>query len=99
MKVLWMIHDWYDLTMNKWKRLSKTYLVPHGINKPFHHHIECLINSGPFGYKCKVGDTPGVDKADQHCSFLGLSHGLFGLGKSSTPVKGLLVFYLVIYAV
>jgi hypothetical protein len=38
-------------------------LAPHGINKPFQRlHIECLINSVPFGYKFKVDDTPDVKK-------------------------------------
>jgi hypothetical protein len=43
-------------------------LAPHGINKPFLHlHVECLINSGSFGYKFKVDDTSDVKKANQHC--------------------------------
>jgi hypothetical protein len=50
-----------------------TVLVPHGINKRFHHlDVECLINSAPFRHKFKVDDTPDVEKADQHCSDLGL---------------------------
>jgi hypothetical protein len=48
-------------------------LAPHDINKPFQHlHVDCLINSGPFGYKFKVDDTSDVEKADQHCFDLGL---------------------------
>jgi hypothetical protein len=50
-------------------------LAPQSNNKPFQHlHVECLINSGPFGYKLKVDDTPDVEKAEQHCLYLGLSH-------------------------
>jgi hypothetical protein len=37
------------------------------INVFKHLHVECLINSGPFGYEFKVDDTPDVGKADQHC--------------------------------
>jgi hypothetical protein len=37
-------------------------LAPHSIKKPFQH----LHNSGPFGYKFKVDDTPDVEKADQN---------------------------------
>jgi hypothetical protein len=45
----------------------------HGINKPFQHiHIECVINSGSFGYKFEVDDTPDVKKADQRYFDLGL---------------------------
>jgi hypothetical protein len=45
-----------------------TTLAPHSNNKPFQHlHAECLINSGPFGHKFEVDDTPDVEKADQHC--------------------------------
>jgi hypothetical protein len=48
-------------------------LVPHGINKPFQHlHIYFLINIGHLRYKFKVGDTPSVKKADQHCFDLGI---------------------------
>jgi hypothetical protein len=35
-------------------------------------HLGYLINSGPFGYKFKVDDTPDVKKGDQHCFDLGL---------------------------
>jgi hypothetical protein len=39
-------------------------LAPRSINKPFqHHHVECLINSGPSGYEFKVDVTPDVEKA------------------------------------
>jgi hypothetical protein len=37
-------------------------------------HVEYIINSGPFGYEFKVDDIPDVQKADQHCSDLALSH-------------------------
>jgi hypothetical protein len=31
------------------------------------------LNSGPFGYKFKVGDTADVEKADEHYFDFGLS--------------------------
>jgi hypothetical protein len=38
----------------------------HGIIMPLQHLcVECLINSGSFGYKFKVDDTPDVEKADK----------------------------------
>jgi hypothetical protein len=52
--------------------LFTTFLMPRGINKPFQHlHVEYLINSVPFKYKFKVGDTSDVGKPDQHCFDLG----------------------------
>jgi hypothetical protein len=48
-------------------------LSPHGINKDFQHlHAECLINSGPFGYKFKVVAILHVEKVAQHYFHLGL---------------------------
>jgi hypothetical protein len=38
-------------------------LVAHSINKPFQHHIICLINSSPFGYRFKVDGTPWRQKS------------------------------------
>jgi hypothetical protein len=50
-------------------------LGPDGINKPYQQlHLKCLISSGPFGYRFKVGDTPDVGKSDQHYFELGLCH-------------------------
>jgi hypothetical protein len=32
---------------------------PHDIDKPFQQlHVQCLINSGPLGYKFKMDDNP-----------------------------------------
>jgi hypothetical protein len=47
-------------------------LTPHGMNKPFQHHVACLINSGLFGHEFKMDDTPDVEKADQLFFDLGL---------------------------
>jgi hypothetical protein len=48
-------------------------LAPHSINKPLQTlHMECLINSGPFGHRFEVDDTTDVEEADQHCFDLGL---------------------------
>jgi hypothetical protein len=48
-----------------------------------HLHVERLINSGPFGYKFKLDDTPDVEKVDRHCFHLGLRHPrLLWLGDS-----------------
>jgi hypothetical protein len=39
-----------------------------------HLNVECLIKSGPFGYKFKVDDAPELKNADQHSLDLGLQH-------------------------
>jgi hypothetical protein len=39
-----------------------------------HLHVECVINSGHFGYRFKVDDTADVEKADQHYLDFGLWH-------------------------
>jgi hypothetical protein len=67
-------------------------LVPHGINKHFQHlHIECLINSGAFGNRFKMDDTPDIEKADNIVLMLDFDiRGFFGLGKIlQSPLHGL----------
>jgi hypothetical protein len=41
-----------------WKMCKRPlYNPPHGINKPLHPHVECLINSSPSGYTFKMNDA------------------------------------------
>jgi hypothetical protein len=64
------------IVKNQWViSLQLSLLASHIISMLFQHlHVECVINSGPFGYRFKLDDTPNVKKADQHCFNLGLWH-------------------------
>jgi hypothetical protein len=67
-------------------------LARHGVNKPSHcYHVECMINSGPFGHRFKLGDTPDVEKAGRHCFDLGFWHSwlLWSGGILQSPLHGL----------